>query len=469
MPADQVRAGTPARRPWWPRSIRWQVTLAASLVAAAVLVGAAAALLLVHRAALVAQLDEQLQADADRLGGELRRAPTTPFEVRAGVDDDAIAMVVALDGTVLASSSTRGVGPIGVIPSGTADELRTVQDDDIDSGRSRVLSRRITTAGGDDVVLQLASPHDDIDELVRALGVASAIGLPVVVVALGVLIWVVVGRTLRPVERIRADVAAIGPAQLDRRVAAPTGTDEIARLAATMNLMLERLDASAQRQRRFTADASHELRTPLTRMRAELEAACADGSTSPVDESVRAEVLGMQRLVEDLLVLAGGDEQAATAPMQLVDLDDVVLEELRTQPRRAVSVDASAVSAAQVTGAPDQLRRVVRNLLDNAYRHATSNVRIALGESGDIVTLCVEDDGPGVPPARRAEIFERFSRTDEGRHAASGGTGLGLAIVREVLTRHHGSVELDPEHRPGGRFVVTLPAAAPGRSLSSDP
>lgn len=469
MPAEQQpRAPGSRRRPWWPQTIRWRVTVVASLVVAAVLVGGVAALLVAQRAVLTEQLDEQLQADADRLDGDVAASWPGPFALDIGGDDDAVAMVATLDGGVLASNAPGARRTaIGVIPAGAGDERQTSRSVDDDGSAYRVLSRRVGTPGGE-VVLQLASPRDDIDESMRALVVASTIGLPLVTAVLALVIWIVVGRTLRPVERIRAEVAAIEPRQLDRRVPMPRGDDEVARLAATMNAMLARLDAAARRQARFTADASHELRTPLTRMRAELEVLQSEAAParSTGTDSLLQEVHAMQRLVDDLLLLAKGDESGATAPTRVVDLDDVVLDEVRALARSRVVIDASEVSGAQVTGVPDQLRRAVRNLFDNALRHAASTVRVGLGEAGGLVTLRVDDDGPGVPADRRAEIFERFSRADDARGVAAGGTGLGLAIVREVVERHGGTVELDADHHPGARFVVTLPVAPNGSAAS---
>jgi signal transduction histidine kinase len=265
-------------------------------------------------------------------------------------------------------------------------------------------------------------------------------------------VWVLVGRTLRPVERIRAEVSSIGLDELGRRVPVPAGDDEIARLAATMNEMLERLDGAHRRQQRFVADASHELRTPLTRMRTELEV--PGGDPDALRRSVLDDVVTLQRLIDDLLVLARRDAGASTATRP-VDLDEIVLEEARA----AGGVDVSAVSAAQVRGDPAALRRVVRNLLDNARRHATARVAVAVREDGDVAVVTVDDDGPGIPPDRRAEVFRRFTRLDDARTSA-GGSGLGLAIVDAVVTEHGGAVAIDDSPLGGARVEVRLPRLA---------
>ena len=162
-----------------------------------------------------------------------------------------------------------------------------------------------------------ASPLDDIDERIRVLAVALAVVIPLVTALLAAVVFVLVGRTLRPVERIRREVAAIGPGELDRRVPQPPGSDEIARLATTMNTMLDRLDTANRRQQRFVADASHELRTPLARIRTELEVDLSHPETADeraTSRSVLDEVEHLQRLVDDLLVLARSDSNATAPP-----------------------------------------------------------------------------------------------------------------------------------------------------------
>ena len=284
--------------------------------------------------------------------------------------------------------------------------------------------------------------------------------VPLAVVVLAALVWLVVGRTLRPVERMRAEVASIGLAELDRRVPEPPGDDEIARLAVTMNEMLARLEHAARRQQRFVADASHELRTPLTRMRTELEVDERhpdEADPAATRRSVLEEIAGLQRLIDDLLVLARTDGEP-TRRAEPVDLDDLVLEEIRAADGAPISIDGHAVSAAQVVGDRDELRRVVRNLLDNARRHATTAVSVELTERGGQAVLVVADDGPGVPAERRDEVFERFSRLDEARSGGAGRAGLGLAIVHDIVVRHGGTVVVADAPGGGARFVVALPS-----------
>jgi signal transduction histidine kinase len=272
--------------------------------------------------------------------------------------------------------------------------------------------------------------------------------------------WIVTGRTLHPIEGIRREVATISGSELSRRVPQPRGDDEVARLARTMNAMLDRLQDSRDRQRRFVSDASHELRSPVATIRHELEVALAHPDQTTVEAlaaDLLAEDLRLEGLVEDLLLLARADEDTLSLIARPVDLDDLVLAEAaRLRRRGIVRVDTSSLSAGRVAGDPAQLTRLVRNLADNAERHARSVVSLALGARSGQLTLTVGDDGDGITEADRVRIFERFTRLDGARTRDAGGAGLGLAIVAAVARVHGGTVHVEPG--PGARFVVVLPA-----------
>jgi signal transduction histidine kinase len=276
----------------------------------------------------------------------------------------------------------------------------------------------------------------------------------------GLLVWIIGGRALRPVEAIRSEVADITGSGLHRRVPQPSSDDEVARLARTMNEMLDRLERSAATQRRFVADASHELRSPLAALQATLEVALAhpDPDAWPaVSADALDEVRQLHRLVEDLLVMARVEESKTPERREAVDLDEVIMREGRRQ--RATgpkAIDLHGVSGGRVGGDPDQLLRVVRNLMDNAQRHAATRVAVELHEQGDVVELTVADDGPGIAPEDRQRIFDRFARLDESRTADDGGAGLGLAIVKEIVLAHGGTIEV-ADSDAGTRFCVRLP------------
>jgi signal transduction histidine kinase len=439
----------------WPGTVRWRVTLLAAFSVAVVLVVTGVVLVAVQRRVRTDQLDETLVADADRVVASMAAGGEPDLQVFA--DDDGVAQIVASDGRVLfATTPAVGSTALAPAPEGAGPETRTI-------GGQRVVSRRFVT-DGQELVVHVAAPLDDVREAVRALLLTLVALIPIVTAVLAALVWLLVGRTLRPVEQMRAEVAGIGLGELDRRVPQPPGRDEIARLAGTMNEMLDRLDASNRQQQRFVADASHELRTPLARLRTEIEVARA---VTPDDAEVLGrlfeEVADLQRLTDDLLVLARSDAGAAGGEGRPVDLDDVVLEEARAVDARGHGIDGidtRQVSAAQVVGHRDQLRRIVANLLDNAVRHAAASVTLRLAEINGVVTLEVTDDGPGIPSARQAEVFERFGRLDGSRNADRGGTGLGLAIARDLVERHGGTIVVDPDYAAGARFVVTLPSSS---------
>ena len=382
-------------------SVRTRVTALAALAVLVVLVVAGALLVVRQRADLVEQLDEAVDLEAERLAA----AVGTGIGPALGDDDDRIVQVVDTEGRVVATAGDDDMA--GALPAeGSVD---------VDGQRYRVASADLADGG----LVVVAGSTDDVDESVAHLVRSLAWIVPAATIALAVVVWFVVGRTLRPVERIRTEVAEIGLDQLDRRVPQPAGGDEVARLAATMNEMLARLERSSLRQRQFVADASHELRTPLTRMRTELDVAA--GSIEPaVRSSLSDDIAALQQTIDDLLVLARRDA-GQRGRRELVDLDDLVLDEARavTDP----PVDRSAVSAAQVSGDPAALRRLVRNLLDNARRHAAGRVRVALGERDGAAVLVVADDGPGIPAARRDDVFERFTRLDPSRPAATPASG----------------------------------------------
>jgi signal transduction histidine kinase len=306
----------------------------------------------------------------------------------------------------------------------------------------------------------------------HAVTVALAVVLPLLVVGAAALAWMLAGRALRPVEAIRQEVGEVSAGDLHRRVPVPPGDDEISRLARTMNDLLARLEAASERQRRFVSDASHELRSPLASLMAQVEVAGTHAETADwpaVARVVQEEGGRLSRLVDDLLLLARSDEGALVAGHDLVDLDELALaegERLRALGR--VAVDLRGVSAGRVLGDRHQLARMVRNLTDNAERHATSTVRLSVSQRDGWVQLEVADDGPGIPEADRRRVFERFARLDEARDRPEGGTGLGLAIVGAVAAAHGGSVAVG-ESQGGARMVVRLPVDPDAPGDAGDP
>ena len=338
--------------------------------------------------------------------------------------------------------------------------------DDEDLEDYRVWALRAGDEGS--VTVYVATSLESVSDTVSTLRGLLVVGIPILTALLAALTWTVVGRALRPVESIRAEVAEISGSGLSRRVPEPPGGDEIAQLARTMNAMLDRLDAASRRQRAFVSDASHELQSPLTRLRTQLEVALGQPTTDwdALAGDLLSDNAEMERLVRDLLFLAREDEgTAGRIPDGLVDLDDVVLEEVaRVRVGGRVPVATSGVSAAPVRGSREQLVRLVRNLLENAVRHARTRAEVSVCADHGGVELAVSDDGPGVPAEQRERIFERFVRLDEARASDdSSGSGLGLSIVATIARRHGGTCRVE-DSATGATFVLWLP---PHRHVSN--
>jgi signal transduction histidine kinase len=449
-----VSTGRRARGRVVPSTLRARITALAALAVLAVLTAASVGLVVAQRNSLVDALDDNLEQQADTVVGEIRAGRTV--RDRTLPSEDVVVEVIGPDGTLVAASEDLE----GRLPRGDGSDVITVELP-AGNGPARLLTQRV-----DGTTVLVAGSLDDVRDSTAALAGTLLVAVPLTCAVLAGVVWWALGRALRPVEDIRARVDSITGAHLDHRVPEPGSPEEISRLARTMNAMLGRLQESADRQRRFVADASHELRSPLARMRTELEVDQAHpGSADPraTSRSVLDEVSILQRLVDDLLLLARGDAGAADVPRHAVDLDEVV-GRLATRARATgVDVDTRDVRPVQVAGDAAQLERAVGNLLDNAVRHARSQVVVTVDESTDgLAVTTVADDGPGIAPEDRDRVFERFTRLDDARTAGSGGAGLGLAIARDIAERHGGSLRLEAGGSPGARFVLRLPVARAG-------
>ncbi|NMH99263.1 HAMP domain-containing histidine kinase [Pseudonocardia sp. K10HN5] len=339
------------------------------------------------------------------------------------------------------------------------DPGRQVQLDDGTMEQALIVAQGMKASGRTIVVLA-AQPLDGVYKAVDTVFYMVLIGVPILVVVAGFFTYLFAGRALRPVEAMRAQVAGMTDRDLGRRVPVPPARDEVGRLAETMNAMLARLQNAQGVQRRFVADASHELRSPLATIATGLE--LMDGPGGADRETVatlRQEAERLNRLVEGLLLLARADERGLQPRREEVDLDEVVQAE-RGRPSDVGGAGPEVrAEPVRVVGDRGQLVRVVRNLVDNARRHARSKVLVTVRRAGGQAVIEVADDGPGVPPADRARVFERFVRLDEARSRGDGGAGLGLAIVAEVVAAHGGSVEVDEAPGGGALFRVRLPVA----------
>ncbi|HKN50278.1 MAG TPA: ATP-binding protein [Actinomycetota bacterium] len=440
-------------------SVRVRTTAAAVVVVGAAVVVAG----LIMVALLQRSLASDVKASALARAGAAAVALVSGQDVAGipvGNEDEEFVQVLDSRGAVV-QASPRLAGKPAVVALSPGDvrrlkNLPQLSNDD----PFLVVARAAGTPTGTFTVLvgrSLQSVNDASQAVTRFL----VVGVPLMVVIVGLVAWRLVGRALSPVERMRADVEAISSRELHRRLPDPLGHDEIAGLAKTLNLMLARLEEGQLRQRRFVSDASHELRSPLAAIRQHAEVALGhpDGTTAAeVAGVVIEEEARLERLVEDLLLLAKIDEGSASRHREPVDLDDILFDQARRL--RAMSrlvVDVSGVAAGQVSGDRGQLDKLVRNLADNAARHSRGKVALALDEGPGGVVLAVDDDGDGIPPADRERIFERFVRLDSARSSDAGGSGLGLAIVAEIAAAHGATVTAGDSALGGTRFTVRFP------------
>lgn len=448
MLAQRLRAGL--------GGVRARTTAAAVVVVGAALVVGTVALVSTMRNALLDDLRASTALRAAEIAVTLE-AGDRPALVLADAEEQLV-QILGPDGEVLAASdNAEGLPPVAALAPGESQQIDPFNDDEL-----LAVAAGADTRFGELTVI-VARSTDDVFESTQVVSGLLAIGAPLLLVLVGFTTWLVVGRALHPVEAIRAEVEAISSAELHRRVPDPPGQDEITRLAATMNGMLGRLEAGQDRQRRFVADASHELRSPIASIRQHAGVARAHPERSSLEElsdTVLAESLRVQRLVDDLLLLARADERSLQLRRRPVDVDDFVFDEARRlRDSSDLRVDTRQVSAGRVLGDEGVLARVLRNLGDNAARHASTTIFFGLAEDNGTVRLTVEDDGPGIPQAHRERVVERFVRLDEARARDEGGAGLGLAIVAELVAAHGGNLTIADSPLGGARIDIQIPAA----------
>jgi signal transduction histidine kinase len=422
MGDDELR-----RRHWFPQTVRVRLTIIATLAFAVTISLAAFGLVRLVHNSLLDKIDQTNQSQLDHLQEAYDRGDLRPqANAYCGLDFRGQAVCYP------ASPSQQ---------NGTEAAQREV-------GNITLVAQQSTAS---------------INHTVKSVTDVLLIVVPLLIALVALAAWYFTGRALKPVEAIRLEAESITGTTMHLRVPEPDTDDEVGRLARTMNAMLARLQTSAQQQRQFVSDASHELRSPLASIRTNLEVALhnPDRADWPeVAQRALAEDVRMEDTVSELLDLARLDEAAGPAPLDSlpeVDLDELVLDD--TVGQRRVPVDTSRVSAGRVHGRREQLQRMVRNLLDNAARHASSTVAIGLVTAGEVVELTVDDDGPGIPPEDREVVFERFTRLDDGRARDAGGLGLGLAMVKAITEDHGGTVAIEEAPIGGARLRVTLPAA----------
>lgn len=453
-------------------SVRFRLTLVVSLVFAAFMSVGAYALVRQVNAALVNDIQVRNDTVTEALSRVLQSGVVDPGSLAltadglptfpGGFDPDLLRQgiegsYIFVTGQVIDPRSGVWSRLRPVVTPATTSLFGKSLPDDVGSGDYVVSRARVSTPAGR-LELSVASSLNDVRLTVSRVTNALLVATPALVLMVGILTWLMVGRALHPVQSITTRAQEITGSTLHERVPETRGDDEIADLARTMNAMLDRLESSADRQKRFMSDASHELRSPVASIRTQLETALmAPGSSDweRIARTVLHEDVRLESLVDNMLMMARLEEGVARAVVE-VDLDEIVFDQ-SSRPTDCI-VDRSRVGAGRVMGVPSELASVVRNLFDNAVRHARSTVAISLTTEDGMVRLTVDDDGPGVAEADRERIFERFARLQEGRARDSGGSGLGLALSRQIVESHGGTITVGTGRLGGACLEVMLPA-----------
>ncbi len=361
-----------------------------------------------------------------------------------------------------------GVGTASNHPVTVTARAGISTDKSATAGRLQVFEQRLMV-GGHAVYAGAAESLKPIDRaqasVARAFALAAVIALMLAVIAA----YLIGARISAPLQRIAAFAAQVDGGDLDRRLeSVPRASRELRVFGDAFNHMLDRLARAFTRQREFVADASHELRTPLTVMRGQLELLAADENVSAdevgrIERLLQSEVGRVTRIVDDLLVLAQSERRDFLNPaeIELASFARELWDGLSLIADRRF--DVVAPEPIPITADPDRLAQALRNLGLNAIRHTTDRdglVRLTLSRPGPkMVRIAVEDDGPGIAPELREQVFARFYRTDPARTRAAGGAGLGLSIVRAIVAAHGGQVRVLESDAGGARFEIDLPAA----------
>lgn len=439
---------------------RSALVAAAVVLASLVIVGAASVVLLYR--SMCADVDDAARVRAAAVAERLQKEPPDEIEAVLLATDQRIVAVQIVDssGEVVRRSESAPRRPLITLNGSTSRDSRvgvpSTSDDDI-----RVAAEPVDGRKGQYTVL-VGGGIEPIESMTSTVATMLAIAAPVVAVVAAVVTYLLVRRSMRSVDVIRSRVTQISTSDLSERVPMPDRADEISALAVTMNEMLSRIEAGHTAQRRFVGDASHELRSPLATVISALEIA----QTHPevfdktlVQTALLPEAHRMQSLVEDLLLLARADEHGLPMRRTEIDLDDLASSEVARLKRETPLQISSKLDAVKVTGDALGVARVLRNLADNAARHAATEVCITVRADVDSALLQVFDDGPGIPDAERARVFERFVRLDADRSRQAGGSGLGLAIVAEIVAAHDGTVGIGDRGGVGTIVTVQLPLA----------
>lgn len=452
-------------------SIRWRLTFWYSAVVALLLIIFGGLVYGMIRQYLLAQTDTEVVAEMLEYQREVENSQEIDVlnsQLRSffRVHEDYQFELSTLDGKRLIATGSLGQHALVGARDGDDRKLKLKTETLDELGRHRVANQVVQGPGGP-LQIAIAVPTSPTERMLdRFLLILCSVG-GVVLLGATVAGAFMAKRVLAPVESIRASADRITAEQLSQRIPVANADDELGKLAATFNQMLERLEASFQEMRRFTDDAAHELRTPITVLRSGLEVALRSArSAEEYRESLASaleDVVRLCRLSEQLLTLAREDAGTQDEQRPLADPGELLRSAVDSiQPiaeDQGVAIDVGELPELAISGDPIRLRRLWLNLLENAVKYTPSGgaVRITgeLTESG--MNFVVADTGCGISPDQLAHVFDRFYRVDESRTGATGGTGLGLTICKSIVESHCGQIGIESEPGEGTRVVVTLP------------
>ncbi|NMO01976.1 HAMP domain-containing histidine kinase [Gordonia sp. TBRC 11910] len=440
--------------------MRVRLTLLATGLLAIALIIAAAIVLLVLNNSLKSASDAATSARAALIADSIASDDVGGLdaELLSATGDVDVTQILDAGGNVLRTS--RHGDRHALVPPLQPGVRKTVEGVTDADGADYRVSMMGVRVRGQALTIVVGAQENPIHDVVLTVALVLSLVFPILLLILAMATYFVVGRALAPVEHIRSGVAEMSHRKSVGRVAIPDTDDEIATLATTMNDLLAQIDSSRQRQLQFVGDASHELRSPLVTIvgLADLSRVTGEGmDADTVSDILYPEAMRLQRMTEDLLLLARADEAGLSVDLGDVDLDELLTDEaVRVAALGQVKVTAD-LEPVRVRGSRDMLIRAIRNVVDNAVRHAHSSIELGLISDGVTAQLTVADDGGGISDADKQRVLERFVRLDGSRTRRGSGAGLGLAIVAEITRAHRGDIRIGDAPGGGAQVTIELP------------
>ena len=461
-------------------SIRTRLTLWHIGLLALTLIGFSAVLYVALSNQLYRSLDDRLRLAASAVADEVRREGPGPdnaggYPSGVAMQNNLSARLVDPAGHVIAASGLLSIAPLDAAALDQASQQRGAVRTVVltDSQRVRVYAMPMSRDGRAGGFIEVAESLDVTETTLRSLALILLAAVPATLTGAAFGGWFIADRALHPIDTITRQAQRISEQDLHHRLNLDLPDDEVGRLARTFDAMLARLEAAFQRQRQFTADASHELRTPLTVMKTNIGVTLNRPRNARQYQTALTQLEGevdrLTRLTSDLLLLARSDASHPIAQLREIDLVPIardVADELQPLAEaKTLALNFAAPETVRAHGDPDQLHRVLFNLIENAIKYtAQGSVSVCLtsqpAHNSTPRQICIEidDTGPGIAAEHLPHLFERFYRVDAARSREQGGSGLGLAIAHSIVTAHGGAIDVSSEIGRGTSVTVTLPA-----------